>query len=143
MANLHKGFKRIVWIVSIISCLFWWILVFIEVEFKPEIDTDGLEFINYLDENPREFEDFNFGKIAKAIPTLNMEMFKLRYTNVPDSSIDTVLWKKAVNMKPEEFLTPELPLKRMILVYSYGFIPFVIIWLLWFLTIWIICGFRG
>jgi hypothetical protein len=51
MANVRKGLKRVVWILSIIASLAAWVILFTAADLKPEknINKEGISFIKWLD----------------------------------------------------------------------------------------------
>jgi len=89
------------------------------------------------------FENFDFESVGKNIPTLDVEMLKLRYTFSPDSSIDTSLWLNAITARAEAFLSPRMPVGKIALALASGLTPFATTWLLWFVINWVRRGFQA
>lgn len=89
----------------------------------------------------REAVRLNENEIKQTFPDIDIEGFMQRYSAEGQIS----------KFNPEKYVYPgsyfevvyQRPIGRMILLILLGFIPFVVIWFLWFLTQWVITGFKN
>lgn len=203
MADIKKGIKRIIWILSVVFSIAAWIIVFLNTDLSPRLKTDQAEvvFIRWLDKHYFEDKhDFtadeyrlqkSFGeeleeikaKIEKSAKPDSVDRWPFMYelgTNLEfkdwllrrnwrnrlgdalELNIDEIkktfpkmdtkeLLERYSNhdakFNVQKYVFPKRyfhrPLGSIFLIVLLGFIPFTIIWFLWFLTQWVISGFKN
>lgn len=216
MANVRRGIKRIIWILSIGTTIAAWIILFSTSDLSPQKKTNqaGIGFVNWLDRHyfekaagdslvflieqrilenrhaelealkariensvkadsierwpfmwelkfPKTVEGFdaydflrdlwqnrlretlrlNEHEIKKTFPDIDINRFMQRYSGEDKSS--TIGLQKYIYPEYYFEIVYKRPIGRIILVILLGFIPFLSIWFLWFLTVWVISGFRN
>jgi len=156
MANLHKGFKRVVLLISLIfsGISFYAVLINFETHESTGRTYELSQFNRYCDSLffandaliDEQGKTFSLAKVKKRFPQIDTLMFKLRYTTSPDSISDSTLWEKAKNSKSIPLIEPKLKYSTYYILGIRIFsllVPFCSVWLIWFIVVWIIRGFTG
>ena len=216
MANIRKGLKRIIWILSICSLVVSWISLFSSIDFRnrKSVNEPGVAFVKWLDGHyfsdiprisPTEFEkresykniignlmsiieesvkpdsanrwpyawewdpnrkelrgfdieaalasirwqerlrkalQINIEKIKSTFPDIDEKHFFERY----DIGMDSLTHGNYErHFLPDSYFKIEYhwPIGQIMLAILIGFVPFVVIWIIYFLVDWVVRGFAG
>jgi len=207
MANVQRGIKRIIWIISISASIAAWIIMLLQTDLSLQKETNqaGIAFINWLDKHyfedsrrntldesnleislGKELENIK-AKIEKNVKSdsvdrwpfmwelgagitleermrrqilknrlrdaLKLNIYEVKRT-FPDIDINRFIQRysrEKANILVQKHAAPENYFEevykrtfgRILLVIILGFIPFITIWLIWFLFNWVISGFKN
>jgi len=138
MANTHEGFKRIVFIISISLCIAVWIILFSIWDFNPcfnKLQKDAILFIDVKD-STASLDKINYKQIKQDISDFDTTAFKLMI--IPNT--DSIKMHNKIQI--ENLFEPHYPYTKWALAILSGFLSFIFVWLLWFIIIWVIKGFK-
>jgi hypothetical protein len=142
MANVDKGFRRIVWVVSTMIGVCASIFAFSTGNIFPVIPEKGYSLINYLDENPSRAKNLNLEKVTKEFPALDTILFRLRYDLLHDTLTNAEKVNYAKKLEPGELFKLPVRIGMVLLNLIIGIAALMLTWLIWFVIRWIVMGFK-